>query len=123
MDRDSSAYSTAGDSLEHAHKYLLSTAGDSPEHAHKYLLWRLCRAHGPQCLETLRAVSGAENGGDSLGHAHSRCVWRLSRALCRQWLETVRPASAAKSQVIHLDMSDLFSLASVSCTFSALELG
>ena len=107
MDRDSSAY---------------STAGDSPEHAHKYLLWRLCRAHGPQCLETLRVVSGAENGGDSLGHAHSRCVWRLSRALCRQWLETVRPASAAKSQVIHLDMSDLFCLASVSCTFSALEL-
>ena len=80
MDRDSLAYSTAGDSPAHAHKYLLSTAGDSPEHAHKYLLstacdslehahkyllWRLCRAHGPQCPETLRVVTGAQNGGDS----------------------------------------------------------
>ena len=76
MDRNPSAYFTAGDSPEHAHKsvgsaagdsieqahnYLLCTAGDSPEHTHKYLLWRLCRAHGPQCLETLRVVSGAEN--------------------------------------------------------------
>ena len=122
MDRDSSAYSTAGDLLEHAHDYILSTAGASPEHVHKYLLWRLCREPGPQCLETLRVVTGAKNGGDSLGHAHSRCVWRFSRALCRQWLETVRPTSAANSQVIHLDMSDLFSLASVSCAFSALEL-
>ena len=120
MDRDSLAYSTAGDSPAHAHKYLLSTAGDSPEHshkavvsaaghspeqAHKYLLWRLCRAHCPNCLETLRVVTGAKKGGDSTGHAHSRCAWRLSRALCRHWLETVRPASAAKSQEIHLHMS------------------
>ena len=137
MDRDSLAYSTAGDSPAHAHKYLLSTAGDSPEHshkavvsaaghspeqAHKYLLWRLCRAHCPDCLETLRVVTGAKKGGDSTGHAHSRCVWRLSRALCRHWLETVRPASAAKSQVIHLHMSYWLCLAGLSDAFSALEL-
>ena len=65
MDRFSLAYSTAGDSPEHLHNYLLCTAGDSPEHTHKYLLWRLCRAHGPQCPETLRVVTGAQNGGES----------------------------------------------------------
>ena len=96
MDRDSLAYSTAGDSPAHAHKYLLSTAGDSPEHSHKavvsaagpspeevsnYFLWRLCCAHGPDCLETLRVVRSVKKGSDSIRHAHICCVWRLSRAL------------------------------------------
>ena len=38
MDRYSLAYSTAGDSPEHPHNYLLCTAGDSPEDTHKYFL-------------------------------------------------------------------------------------